>query len=63
MLRAYDALAAGASQREIAAVLLDGDARRDRWRIHSPSLRSRAQRLAACARAMGEGGYRALLAA
>lgn len=63
MLRACDALAAGASQREIAAGLLDPDARRDRWRVRSPSLRSRVQRLAACARAMAAGGYRALLAA
>ena len=63
MLRAGDALAAGASQREIAAELLDRDAVQDRWRVRSPSLRSRAQRLVGSARAMAEGGYRSLLSA
>jgi hypothetical protein len=63
MLRAYDALASGARQREIAAWLLDGDALRDRWRVRAPSLRSRVQRLVGCARTVAAGGYRALLAA
>ena len=63
MLRAYDALASGAGQREIAAWLLDGDALRDRWRVRAPSLRSRVQRLVGCARTVAGGGYRALLAA
>jgi len=60
-LRARDALAAGAGQREIAAVLLGGEASRPNWRVLSPSLRSRVQRLVRSARAMGGGGYRALL--
>lgn len=50
MLRAWDALAEGASQREIAEVLLGGSAAEPRWRSREPSLRSRAQRLARCAR-------------
>jgi hypothetical protein len=61
MLRAADALASGAVQREIAAGLLDPDARKDRWRVRSPSLRSRVQRLVGSARAMAAGGYWRLL--
>jgi hypothetical protein len=61
--RAADALAAGASQREIAAELLDRDAAADRWRFRNPSLRSRVQRLVQCARSMERGGYWALLSA
>ncbi len=61
MLRACDALAAGATQREIAAELLDRDARLDRWRVWAPGLRSRVQRLVRCARVMESGGYRSLL--
>ncbi|HEY1145461.1 MAG TPA: DUF2285 domain-containing protein [Allosphingosinicella sp.] len=61
-LRAWDALASGATQREIAAWLLDEDAQLGRWRVRAPSLRSRAQRLARSARRMAAGGYRALLA-
>jgi hypothetical protein len=60
-LRAYDALAAGADQREIAAVLLAPGARGPRWRSEAPSLRSRAQRLVRGTRRMATGGYRALL--
>ena len=61
MLRVHDALASGATQREIAAQLLSGDARQDRWRVTAPSVRSRAQRLVRNARAMASGGYLALL--
>lgn len=61
MLRAADALASGAVQREIAAELLDGDARADRWRVRTPSLRSRVQRLVGNARAMTAGLYWSLL--
>lgn len=61
ILRAADALASGAVQREIAAELLDSDARQDRWRVRSPSLRSRVQRLTGSARAMARGGYWRLL--
>lgn len=61
LLRVHDALQAGASQREIASALF-GDARviHD-WRGPSDSLRSRIRRLAAEARTMARGGYRALL--
>jgi hypothetical protein len=61
MLRASDALAAGADQREIAAVLFSQEARQPRWRVQSPSLRSRVQRLVRSARVMEAGGFRALL--
>ena len=62
LLRAYDALQAGAGQREIACVLLSPEAARARWRTEAPSLRLRAQRLAGGARAMARGGYGSLLA-
>lgn len=61
VLRAADALAAGAGQREIAAVLLDEDAGGPGWRGDHPELRLRAQRLARDARTCLSGGYRALL--
>lgn len=61
MLRACDALAAGADQREIAMVLISGEAGQSRWRTQSPSLRSRVQRLVRSARAMQAGGLWALL--
>ena len=61
MLRAHDALAAGAGQREIAAALLSRVAGEPRWRSRAPSLRSQAQRLVRAARQMASGGYRKLL--
>lgn len=61
VLRAHDALAAGARQREIAAVLLSGDAGQPRWRSCSPSVRSQVQRLVRRARRMVSGGYLELL--
>jgi hypothetical protein len=61
LLRAHDALAAGADQRDIAEVLLSPEARERRWRSRVPSLRSQAQRLVAGARRMSAGGYRELL--
>jgi hypothetical protein len=61
MLRTADALASGAVQRDIAAELLDPDARKSRWRVRSPSLRGRVQRLVGSARAMAAGGYWRLL--
>lgn len=60
-LRARDALAAGARQREIAEVLLGAAARERRWRSEVPSLRSQAQRLVRLAREFAAGGYRELL--
>lgn len=61
MLRARDALAGGATQREIAATLLSAEATTERWRVSAPTLRARAQRLVRAARSMAAGGYRSLL--
>lgn len=61
MLRAWDALAAGARQREIAEILLNKSAGEPRWRSQEPSLRSQAQRLVRSARLMASGRYRLLL--
>ena len=61
MLRAHDALVAGAGQREIAARLLGHAAAERRWRVEAPSLRSRAQRLAREARRMAAGAYLSML--
>ncbi|HEX4693599.1 MAG TPA: DUF2285 domain-containing protein [Sphingomonas sp.] len=58
-LRVHDAIAAGASQSEIAHVLF-GDDSSDAGR-RSDSLRSRVRRLAAEAKRMAAGGYRSLL--
>lgn len=49
VLRTYDALISGASQRSIAEVLFNLDVR-PRWRIEAPSYRRRVQRLVAAAR-------------
>lgn len=62
MLRAADALAAGATQREIAAVLLSRRAGEPRWRSETPSIRTQVQRLVAGARRMAAGAYAGLLA-
>ena len=61
MLRAWDALIAGASQREIAEMVFSRSVAGARWRIREPSVRSRAQRLVRSARDFAEGGYRELL--
>lgn len=61
MLRAWDALAAGADQRDIAEVLLSRSAAEPRWRSREPSLRSQAQRLVRSARGFAAGQYRTLL--
>jgi hypothetical protein len=61
LLRTWDALQSGASQREIAQILLSASAAGADWRIREPSLRLQAQRLVRLARAMAAGGYRALL--
>lgn len=60
-LRTHDALAAGASQREIAARLLGDAAAQARWRVDAASLRSQVQRLVRAARGFAGGGYRAFL--
>jgi hypothetical protein len=61
LLRAFDALAAGASQRDIAQILLSASAGLPSWRVMSPSLRSQAQRLTRSARTMAAGSFWALL--
>lgn len=61
MLRAWDALASGATQREIAAELLSPEAREARWRVDQSTVRSRVQRLVRNARATAAGGYVSLL--
>jgi len=61
MLRAWDGIAAGAGQREIAAELLSRSAGEPRWRSRESSLRSQSQRLVRSARMLALGGYRALL--
>ena len=61
MLRAHDALSAGANQRAIAAELLAETAARPNWRLESPSLRSQVQRLVSGAKRMAAGGYWNLL--
>jgi hypothetical protein len=62
LLRAFDAVRAGASQSDIASVLLRPRLERHRWRVHSPSLRSQAQRLVQCASRFANGGFWLLLA-
>lgn len=61
LLRAFDALQAGASQADIATEILSKNLDRRRWRVQSPSLRSRAQRLARGARRMADGHFWRLL--
>lgn len=61
VLRVHDALGAGASQREIAAVLFGEGRVENEWDGRSDSLRSRVRRLAREARNMAAGGYRSLL--
>jgi hypothetical protein len=61
MLRAWDGLVAGASQREIACMVFSRSATEARWRIREPSIRSRTQRLVRSARDFAQGGYRELL--
>lgn len=61
LLRVHDALADGATQREIGAVLF-GEARvAEDWNDRSDSLRSRVRRLVREARTLALGGYRQLL--
>ena len=60
-LRVHDALAAGASQREIAAVLFGAEHAADGWDGASDSLRSRVRRLVVEARRLARGGYRGLM--
>lgn len=61
MLRAYDALSEGASQREIASVLFGERRVQAEWRQDSDSLRLRIQRLVRSGETLVRGGYKALL--
>ncbi len=61
VLRVHDALAAGASQREIGEALFGEDRIVLDWNDDSDSLRSRVRRLVRDAQAMARGGYRYLL--
>ncbi|QAY78100.1 DNA -binding domain-containing protein [Sphingosinicella sp. BN140058] len=61
LLRAHDAIRAGAGQRAIAASLFGPDAATSGWRFANPSLRSRVQRLVRTAREVASGGYVDLL--
>lgn len=61
MLRVHDAVASGASQREIARVLFGAERVEAESVGGSESLRSRVRRLVRDARGMARGGYRSLL--
>lgn len=61
ILRAHDALASGATHREIATELLSAEAGEARWRVGAPTVRTRVQRLVRNARAMAADGYVSLL--
>ncbi len=61
LLRVSDAMADGASQREIAEVLFGPDRAADQWRGRSDALRSHVRRLVRDMRAMADGGWRKLL--
>lgn len=61
LLRVHDALAAGASQREIAQALFGEERVAREWSGASDSLRSRTRRLIRDAVSMAEGGYQTLL--
>jgi len=62
-LRVHDAIAAGASQRDIARALFGDDSANSAEDERADSLRSRVRRLVAVARRMAAGDYRALLGA
>lgn len=61
LLRTFDALAAGASQRDIAERLFGLEAAGRRWRVEASSVRSRVQRLVREGRRMAAGEYLSLL--
>ncbi|MCR6659745.1 MAG: DUF2285 domain-containing protein [Asticcacaulis sp.] len=60
-LQAYDGMVAGASHREIAAVIFSPKLVADEWNGRSDFLRLRVQRLLRYGRDMVAGGYRKLL--
>lgn len=61
LLRTFDALSYGASQREIAEALLSSSVIDPGWRTRESSVRSQAQRLVRTARALACGGYKSFL--
>ena len=61
LLRVHDALADGASQREIGAVLFGKARVAEDWNDRSDSLRSRIRRLIREAKILAQGGYRDLM--
>jgi hypothetical protein len=61
ILRAHDALNAGADQRQIALELLSRSVVEPGWRSRESSVRSQAQRLVRSAGHIAAGGYRCLL--
>ncbi|WP_367112983.1 DUF2285 domain-containing protein [Sphingomonas sp.] len=61
VLRVHDALAAGASHREVGAALFGEERILLDWSGRSDSLRSRVRRLVGEARRMATGGYRHLM--
>lgn len=60
-LQAYDGIMAGASQRDIACILLSEKLVQEEWNGRSDFLRLRIQRLLAYGRKMVGGGWRTLL--
>lgn len=60
-LRAFGALSAGASERDIAVVLFGEQHTHQQWRDRDGSLRSAVRRLVSAARRNVAGGYRDLL--
>lgn len=63
LLRVHDALADGASQREIACALFGAERVQAEWSGASDSMRSRTRRLVRDARQMAQGGYRGIMQA
>jgi hypothetical protein len=61
LLRTLDALHSGANQADIAEFILSPMLDRVHWRIHSPSLRSRVQRLTRQAKRTANNGFWSLL--
>lgn len=61
LLRVHDALADGATQRDIAQALFGAERVAREWAGPSDSLRSRTRRLIRDATVMAQGGYRSLL--
>lgn len=60
-VRVHDALATGASIRDIAILLFGADRVRSEWHAPGEALKSQCRRLIAHARHMADGGYKALL--